>query len=171
MAYNSVPSSSPIYSTSINSAIFADADDADREYARDATASGRTARIAVLAAQPDAGIREAAWRTAWEDETLTNDHLDATIRGARAGGRRDLVSAFDIEYFGRIRGAWSARSIEIAARLVRGLFPASESLTAVDRWLGAYEDAPGALRRIVLEQRDHLARDLRVRAAQEQPAV
>ena len=47
-----------------------------------------------------------------------------------------------------------------------GLFPASDTLDPVDAWLDANADAPGALRRLVIEQRDGLARDLRVRAAQ-----
>ena len=140
--------------------------EADAELARDGSAQGRTAHRTVLAARPDAEVRARAWHAAWEDETLTNDHLDATIAGVRAGGRRDLVAAFDDEYFARIRPAWTDRSIEIARRLVVGLFPASQSLDAVDAWLAANAGAPGALRRLVIEQRDGLARDLRVRAAQ-----
>ncbi|WOF21881.1 aminopeptidase N [Microbacterium betulae] len=139
---------------------------ADAELARDATASGRTARIQVLASRPEPEVRAAAWDAAWDDTSLTNDHLSATIAGFRAGDRRDLVSRLDAEYFARIRAAWEARSIEIARRLVTGLFPAAESLEPVDAWLAANADAPGALRRLVVEQRDHLARDLRVRAAQ-----
>ncbi len=145
----------------------ADAARIDAEYERDATASGRTSRIAALAARPDATVRTEAWRAAWEDGTLTNDHLDATIRGIRAGGRRDLVRAFDSDYFLRILPTWRGRSIEIAARLVRGLFPASDDTAAADAWLEAGTETPGALRRILVEQRDHLARELRVRAAQE----
>ncbi|MFJ6679430.1 aminopeptidase N [Microbacterium sp. NPDC091382] len=138
----------------------------EAEAERDATASGRTARLAALAARPEAAVRRDAWRGAWEDESLTNEHLDATIRGARAGESRDLVAEFDAEYFARILPVWRSRSIEIAARLVRGLFPATEDTSAVDAWLEAHSDAPGSLRRIVIEQRDHLARDLRVREAQ-----
>jgi len=144
----------------------ATAEDADEELRRDPTAKGRTAHRTVLAARPDPEVRAAAWHAAWDDTTLTNDHLSATISGVRAGGRRDLIAAFDEEYFARIRVVWDERSIEIAARLVRGLFPERDSLDLVDGWLTANEDAPAALRRIVVEQRDHLARDLRVRAAQ-----
>lgn len=144
----------------------ADAARADAELASDPTAKGRTMHRAVLAARPDSDVRAAAWTAAWTDESLSNDHLDATISGIRAGARRDLIAAFDADYFGRIRDVWSHRSIEIARRLVRGLFPSAESLDAADGWLAANTDAPGALRRIVIEQRDGLARDLRVRAAQ-----
>ncbi len=140
--------------------------DADAELALDPSSHGEIAHRTVLAARPDAAVREAAWRAAWTDTTLSNDHLDAVIAGVRAGGRRDLVASFDADYFARIRPAWTERSIEIARRLVIGLFPASESLDLVDAWLETHADAPAALRRLVLEQRDGLARDLRVRAAQ-----
>ncbi|WP_029150800.1 aminopeptidase N [Microbacterium indicum] len=140
-------------------------DEIRAELARDDTMSGRTAAVAALAARPEADVRAAAWEGAWTDTSLTNDHLGATIDGVRAGGRRDLVAGFDDDYFARIRPTWAERSIEIARRLVRGLFPAGDSLEKVDAWLAANDDAPGSLRRLVIEQRDHLARDLRVRAA------
>jgi aminopeptidase N len=111
-------------------------------------------------------VREAAWHAAWTDESLSNDELDATIAGVRAGGRRDLIAALDGDYFSRIGRAWETRSIEIARRLVRGLFPAADDLTAATEWLDAHPDAPAALRRIVIEQRDIRERDLRVQSAQ-----
>ena len=136
------------------------------EQQRDDTGNGRTASRRALASRPDVAVRAAAWNAAWTDETLSNDHLDAEIAGFRAGGRRDLIEGFDTEYFGRITGVWKTRSIEIARRIVAGLFPATPTLEHVDAWLAENESAPGALRRIVIEQRDNLARDLRVRAAQ-----
>ncbi|WP_309129387.1 aminopeptidase N [Microbacterium sp.] len=144
----------------------ADAEMIAEELAKDATAAGRTAEIRALASRPDADVRAAAWDAAWNDLSLSNDHLDATIGGFRAGGRRDLTDAFDDEYFARIRDAWSERSIELAQRLVVGLFPASDSTDSVDAWLDANSDAPGALLRLVIEQRDDLRRELTVRAAQ-----
>ncbi|AXA95881.1 aminopeptidase N [Microbacterium sp. PM5] len=144
----------------------ADDTDIERELRADDTASGRVAARTARTARPDADTRARGWHDAWSDETLTNDHLDATIAGVRAGGRRDLIAGFDDEYFARILPAWRSRSIEIARRLVVGLFPASPSLDAADAWLRDHPDAPGALRRLVIEQRDGLARDLRVRAAQ-----
>ncbi|MFD4957526.1 aminopeptidase N [Microbacterium sp. NPDC058389] len=144
----------------------ASVDEADTELAADPSAQGHVAHRTALAARPDGAVRHAAWYAAWDDETLTNDHLAATIAGVRAGDRRDLVAGLDAEYFSRIRPAWTARSIEIARRLVVGLFPSSDSLADVDTWLASNEDAPAALRRLVIEQRDGLARELRVRAAQ-----
>jgi len=144
----------------------ADAETIAAERAADDTAAGRTAEIRALASRPDASTRAAAWESAWNDLELSNDHLDATIAGFRAGDRRDLIDGYDAEYFARIRDVWAQRSIELAQRLVLGLFPAAESTEAVDAWLEQNGDAPGALRRLVIESRDDLARDLRVRAAQ-----
>ncbi len=144
----------------------ADAERIVAENDADDTAAGRKAALRALASRPDPRVRSAAWESAWNDLTLSNDHLDATIGGLRAGGRRDLIAPFDEEYFARIRDAWTQRSIELAQRLVVGLFPATDTTQLVDEWLAANEDAPAALRRLVIEQRDDLARDLRVRAAQ-----
>lgn len=140
----------------------------DAELERDDTASGRTAAIRARASRPVQEARLVAWHRAWEDVSLSNDHLSATIDGVRAGGRRDLIGSLDEGYFERIGEAWRTRSIEIARRLVIGLFPASDDLQLVDRWLETNGAEPAALRRLVIEQRDHLARDLRVRAAQAQ---
>ena len=70
------------------------------------------------------------------------------------------------EYFPRSRPVWATSSIELAQRLVVGLFPVTEDTQLVAAWLEDNLDAPGALRRLVIESRDDLARDLRVRAAQ-----
>ncbi|MFE3290847.1 aminopeptidase N [Rhodococcus sp. NPDC059234] len=149
--------------TALSATGHAVAADLDIELSFDATASGRTAHLRALAARPDPGVKADAWSSALTDTGLSNEHLDAVIGGFRAGERRDLTGGFDSEYFEAIRPIWEGRSIEIAKRIVLGLFPAAESLGAVDGWLGANADAPGALRRLVIEQRDHLARDLRVR--------
>ncbi|MDQ1216482.1 aminopeptidase N [Microbacterium arborescens] len=144
----------------------ASAAEIDAELVGDDTAKGRRAHRAARAALPEAAVREAAWVAAWTDETLSNDELDATIAGVRAGGRRDLIAAFDGDYFSRIGWVWDTRSIEIARRLVRGLFPATDDLTAATAWLDSNPGAPAALRRIVIEQRDVRERDLRVQSAQ-----
>ncbi|WP_129976836.1 aminopeptidase N [Rhodococcus sp. Q1] len=140
----------------------ADEADLDEELRNDDTASGRTAHLRALASRPRAEVKAHAWATILADHTLTNDHLDATIAGFRAGERRDLISAYDTDYFAVLHETWSGRSIEIARRIVIGLFPAADSLDPVDAWLDAHTDAPAALRRLVIEQRDHLARDMRV---------
>ncbi|MCF2706382.1 aminopeptidase N [Arcanobacterium haemolyticum] len=131
----------------------------------DNTASGKTNELLALSSLPERAVREAAWERAWNDESLSNEHLSAVIEGVKAGGRRDLIASLDNSYFERITEVWSSKSIEMARRLVRDAFPASETTDLVDTWLENHPKAPGALRRLVIEQRDNLARDIRVRAS------
>jgi aminopeptidase N len=149
------------------------ADDAalEDELGHDDTATGRTSLIQALAARPLASVKAQAWRSALADTSLTNDHLAATIAGFTAGARRDLTASYDGEYFASLRTVWQSRSIEMAERIVLGLFPSADSTEAVDAWLSSNRDAPVSLVRLVTERRDHLARDLRVRAANEADAA
>ncbi|WP_029069295.1 aminopeptidase N [Jonesia quinghaiensis] len=128
------------------------------EAQRDNTGSGRTAHLRALASQPDAAVRESAWQAAWEDTTLSNDHVDAKIAGFTAGDRPDLTHTVEPEYFDRILPVWNTRSIEIARRLVTGLFPTNTEGDRAGDWLTAHPEAPAALRRLVMEQRDHAHR-------------
>ncbi|OZD10728.1 aminopeptidase N [Rhodococcus sp. 06-156-3C] len=136
----------------------------DAELDTDATSSGRNSYRAAVAAQPTPEAKTRAWADVIDSDELSNDAVDATLAGFRAGGR-ELLSAFDDRYFDVIADLWSTRSIEIARRLVVGLFPQQDSTDAADAWLTAHEWAPAALRRLVVEQRDHLARSIRVRRA------
>ncbi|MBM7460916.1 aminopeptidase N [Rhodococcus coprophilus] len=149
--------------TALSATGYADETDLADELRLDDTATGRTAYLQALAARPRAEVKAHAWASILADRTLTNDHLDAVIGGFRAGARRDLTAPYDADYFAVLRDTWTDRSIEIARRIVVGLFPPAETLEPVDVWLAANADAPAALRRLVVEQRDHLARDLRVR--------
>lgn len=67
-----------------------------------------------------------------------------------------------------IERIWADRSIQIGMDVVRGLFPSLQdspgTLAATDEWLADRADAAPALRRLVLEARDDLARALRAQA-------
>ncbi|MDJ0392121.1 aminopeptidase N [Rhodococcus sp. G-MC3] len=137
----------------------------DGELITDRTSSGRNSHRAAIAAQPTADAKARAWADVMDSDDLSNDAVDATVSGFRAGGRRDLLAEYDDSYFEKILGLWSSRSIEIARRLVIGLFPQQDSTEAAEKWLADHEWAPAALRRLVTEQADHLGSGLRVRAA------
>ncbi|MDN5759792.1 MAG: aminopeptidase N, partial [Tomitella sp.] len=99
--------------------------DLDAHLGTDDTSSGRTAHLRALSARPAAQVKQDAWHSVMTDETLSNDHVDATIAGFRAGERRGIIGAYDEAYFSALLPVWRGRSIEIARRLVLGLFPAS----------------------------------------------
>ncbi|MBO0657046.1 aminopeptidase N [Streptomyces triculaminicus] len=135
------------------------------ELARDNTASGRRHQVRCLAARPDAEVKAAAWAEVVESDTLSNALVEATITGWARPDRRDLLAPYAERYFEAIERVWRERSIEIAMAIVRGLFPALQddvsTLKAADAWLAGHEDAAPALRRLVAEARDDLARALR----------
>ncbi len=146
----------------------ADEDTLTAELARDDTASGRRHQVRCLAARPSAEVKAAAWRQVVETRELSNAMVAATIAGFAQPGRRDLLEPYADRYFEVIERVWDERSIEIGMDVVRGLFPAlrarQETLEAADAWLATHPDVPPALRRLVLEGRDDLARALRAQA-------
>jgi aminopeptidase N len=153
----------------------------DAELARDTTASGRASHATALAARPDPEVKAQTWRAAVQGKELSNELLSATIAGFMTAPAR-LLETFVEPYFACLRSVWDGRSIEIASRIVRGLFPLAQDLPAdgtqpeqhpvvlrTDSWLTGNVDAPRALRRIVVEQRSHLLRALNAQALAVEP--
>ncbi|MFE3017545.1 aminopeptidase N [Streptomyces sp. NPDC059256] len=138
------------------------------ELARDDTASGKRHEVRCLTARPSAEAKAAAWEQMVESDTLSNALVIATISGFAQAGQRELLAPYTAKYFEVIERVWQERSIQIGMDVVRGLFPslqdAEGTLAATDAWLAAHEDAPAALRRLVLEARDDLARAARAQA-------
>ncbi len=153
----------------------ADIGELDAELGRDNTASGRAGHATALAALPVADIKVAAWNRCVESKELSNELLSATIAGFMIAPQ-GLLNQFVEPYFECLERVWSERSIEIAGRIVRGLYPSAQDLDEgrrpeehpvllrTDDWLDSHKDAPKALRRIVIEQRSHLLRALNAQA-------
>ncbi|MEU9476579.1 aminopeptidase N [Streptomyces sp. NPDC048191] len=135
------------------------------ELARDDTASGKRHQVRCLAARPSAAVKAQAWAQVVESDALSNALVEATIAGFDQPSQRELTAPYAEKYFAAIERVWRERSIQIGMDVVRGLFPAlqdrPETLRATDAWLQAHRDAAPALRRLVLEARDDLARALR----------
>lgn len=153
----------------------------DAELSRDTTASGRAGHATALAARPEAAVKAAAWDAAVHGTALSNQLLSATIAGFNTSPD-GLLDRFVEPYFECLENVWAERSIEIASRIVRGLFPAGQDLAIgdvlpekhpvlvrTDDWLAGHPAAPRALRRIIIEQRSHLHRALKAQALQAQP--
>ncbi|GGL69803.1 aminopeptidase [Streptomyces fumigatiscleroticus] len=138
------------------------------ELARDDTASGRRHQVRCLAARPSAAVKAQAWAQVVESDALSNALVEATIAGFAQPSQRELLAPYAEKYFAAIERVWAERSIQIGMDVVRGLFPSLRdsraTLDATDAWLGAHPQAAPALRRLVLEARDDLARALRGQA-------
>ncbi|WP_052260377.1 aminopeptidase N [Pseudarthrobacter phenanthrenivorans] len=148
----------------------------DAELAQDTTASGRAGHATAMATRPEAAVKAAAWSAAVHGNELSNQLLTATISGFTTAPP-ELLAPYVEPYFECLQSVWDGRSIEIASRIVRGLYPAAQDLAdgmrpeghpvvrRTDTWLAANPDAPHALRRIIVEQRSHLLRALTAQAA------
>ncbi|TQK44617.1 aminopeptidase G [Streptomyces sp. SLBN-118] len=138
------------------------------ELARDDTASGKRHQVRCLAARPSAAVKDQAWAQVVESDALSNALVEATISGFAQPGQRELLAPYVPKYFEAIERVWEERSIQIGMDVVKGLFPGLQdseaTLAATDAWLAAHEGAAPALRRLVLESRDDLARGLRAQA-------
>ncbi|MFF2677384.1 aminopeptidase N [Arthrobacter koreensis] len=146
------------------------------ELEADNTAAGRVGYTVAAAALPDPGVKAAAWAAAVNTADLSNELLSATIEGFNLG-RHELLDAFIPRYFAALETVWSSRSIEIASRVVAGLYPSAQDLAPhmvpadhpvlqrSQEWLESNPAAPAALRRIILEAQDQLLRALRAQAA------
>ncbi|WP_329592370.1 aminopeptidase N [Streptomyces sp. NBC_01005] len=140
----------------------------DAELARDDTASGKRHQVRCLASRPSAAVKAQAWAGVVESDALSNALVEATIAGFTQSSQRELLAPYAGKYFDAIERVWAERSIQIGVIVVKGLFPALQddpaTLAATDAWLSAHADAAPALRRLVLEARDDLARALRAQA-------
>ncbi|MFG2709148.1 aminopeptidase N [Streptomyces goshikiensis] len=138
------------------------------ELARDDTASGKRHQVRCLAARPSAAVKDQAWAAVVESDALSNALVEATIAGMQQSSQRALLAGYAQPYFEVIERVWAERSIQIGMDVVRGLYPALQddaaTLAATDAWLASRADAAPALRRLVLEARDDLARALRAQA-------
>ncbi|MGW6389766.1 aminopeptidase N [Streptomyces sp. NPDC055103] len=146
----------------------ADEDRIGEELSRDDTATGKRHQVRLLASRPSAAVKAQAWAQVVESDALSNALVEATIAGFVQPTQRELIAPYAEKYFAAIEQLWAERSIQIGIDVVKGLFPGLQdsdaTLAAADAWLTAHESAAPALRRLVLEARDDLARALRAQA-------
>ncbi len=139
----------------------------DAEVKRDPTAAGKRNGAQAATARPQAAVKEAAWTSVTEDDTLANITTRSIISGFAQPGQGELLKPFGARYFAAIPGLWERRSSEVAQTVVVGLYPSwdisEDGIAAADEFLGDTE-LPPALRRLVLEGRAGVERSLRARA-------
>jgi aminopeptidase N len=140
----------------------------DAEVRRDPTAAGKRHGAQAAAARPQLAVKEQAWTTVVEDDTLPNITARSMIAGIAPPGQHELLKPFTARYFEAIPGVWTRRSSEVAQTVVIGLYPhwdvSEAGVAAADAFLAAPEaEVPPALRRLVLEGQAGVKRSLRAR--------
>lgn len=148
----------------------------DAEVQRDPTATGKRHGAQAAAARPQLEVKEQAFTTVVEDDTLANATTRAIVAGFGAPGQSELLKPFTARYFQAIPGVWARRSSEVAQTVVIGLYPSwdisEDAIAAADEFLAAPEsEVPPALRRLVLEGQAGVKRALRARAFDTGPAA
>ncbi|AKT50441.1 aminopeptidase N [Arsenicicoccus sp. oral taxon 190] len=149
----------------------------DAELDADRTSLAPVRHRCALASYPRAELKREAFRTVVEDTSLTNDLVTAWTTGYSQPGHAELTRELLPDYFAALEQIWSSRSQELASRAVLGLFPRGADLAdgqapeehpvpvAAQAWLDEHPSAPGGLRRLVVEQRDHVLRALRAQTS------
>ena len=103
-----------------------------------------------------------------DDDELPNAIQTAIIGGFSQVDQLDLMRPYVAPYFESLTRIWDERTNETAQNVVIGMFPTllaePATVDAADSWLAAHPDAAPALRRLVGESRDGVARALRAQA-------
>ncbi|WP_271394282.1 aminopeptidase N [Neomicrococcus lactis] len=143
--------------------------DIDAMLATDDTANGDLSAHTARAALPTLEAKRAMFEEIRSGEKLSNAQSRAAIMGFNRAHDSQLLAGFAEEYFGSIRKVWESKSFDTAEQIVLGLFPvtqvAQSTLASADEFLKNLGDEIPALRRLVLESRDGIARALTARAA------
>ena len=141
------------------------AEELKAEKERDNTLTGAAAYLGASHAFPSAELKREVFDLVRTPGKYSNAEVDSLLAAFNAPRSAHLTEAFAQEYFDSLAKLWEEHPIEIANRLVRGLYPDLAMADAATRdFLGS--ERPRALRRVLLECQDALRRARRVRAAQ-----
>ena len=134
------------------------------ELERDSTSAGARHAAAACAARPTEAAKAGAWAALVDSDELPNAVQTATIAGFQQATQRELLRPYVDRYFDVVERLWAERTVEMAQNLVVGLYPSllpeQSTLERTDAFLRSAQPVP-ALRRLVLEGRDGVARALR----------
>jgi aminopeptidase N len=138
----------------------------DAELDRDDTAAGRHHALTLRAARPTAEAKAEAWRLVIEQDELPNADQASVMAGFNDYEQRDLLTPYAEKYFDAVADIYRSRTAEMAQDIITALYPfvatSQETVERTDRYLRDEQPGP-ALRRMLIEARDGLARALRAR--------
>ena len=141
----------------------------DAELEHDNTATGQNAAALATAAIPTPEAKAAAW-----DSIVVKGELSNALQGSAVSGftrvlDTSLLEPYAEKYFDAVPGIVKERTHALAQQIVVGLYPAQLTTQATvdrtDEFLAALPEDSAALRRMMLENRDGVARALRARQA------
>ncbi|MCB5272833.1 Aminopeptidase N [Arthrobacter sp. SO5] len=141
----------------------------DAELAHDNTATGQNAAALAKAAIPTPEAKAAAWESIVVTGELSNALQGSAVTGFTRVLDTSLLEPYAEKYFDAVPGIVRDRTHALAQQIVVGLYPAQLTTQATvdrtDEFLAGLPEDSAALRRMMLENRDGVARALRARAA------
>ena len=142
-----------------------DDDAIDDEMARDDTITGHENAAHARAARPDPAAKAEAWDLALHRPDTSNSLLYQVVVGFNQVGQDEILDPYLDRYFAEIEDVWATMDHSSAQDVCYALYPRRRATQAVldrtEQWLDEHESAAPALRRIVLENHDSVARALR----------
>jgi aminopeptidase N len=139
----------------------------DAELSRDATDAGERQAAGCRAAIPTLTAKRETWETL-TDGKLTIAMFRATISGFTDPDQPQLVQPYRPEFFAALAEVWRDWSSAMAQNFVEYGYSIgavdSSTIEATGAFLGSDPEPPAALRRLLIEGRDEVARALRNQA-------
>ena len=140
----------------------------DAELDRDDTITGRENAAHARAARPDVAAKAEAWDVAIHRPDTPNGTLYQVVIGFNQVDQDDLLEPYLDRYFAEIEDVWAKMDHSTAQDVCYALYPRRRATDEVrettENWLAEHESAAPALRRIVIENLDSIARALRCQA-------
>ena len=144
----------------------------DAELARDATDAGARHATTCRAAIPDPAAKEEAWAQITSGR-LSNATFRATLDGFADPDSEELLAPYAQRYLDVVADIWRDWSPDMAQYFAQNAYPSwnitAEAIAATDDYIER-TDPPAALRRLLTEGRDDVARALRCRLRDAQAA-
>ena len=137
------------------------------ELERDPTAAGEKRAATARGARPDPAAKAAAWSAVMDTDELSNHLQAATMAQFWRYDQVELCRPYIERYFEQVGDIWRTRTMDTAHTITEMLYPAvvieQATVDRTDRYLTEADPQP-ALRRMLREGRDSVARALRARA-------
>lgn len=140
------------------------------------TTENREFAMGARAARPVKAAKAWAWDQALHNGELTNSQIGALADGFSASGDEDLFATYIDKFFSCVDWVWAHKTFHIAETLLNplsagGLYPyKADPATLVhagEHWLSEHEEAPNALRGMIIQNVESSKRTLRVRTYNE----
>jgi aminopeptidase N len=146
----------------------------DAELSRDATDAGERHAAGCRAAIPTLTAKRETWETLSEGK-LTIAMFRATLLGFADPDQPELIQPYRREYFAALSEVWRDWSSTMAQDFVEYGYTIGalddSTIEATDAYLASSPEPPAALRRLLIEGRDEVARALRNQARDREAAL